>query len=290
MTEHGDMAMNVGFVGMGNMGTPMVERMVAAGHTVRVYSRREETASAAAARGAIPVASAADAARGADVMTVCVYTADQVRELCLGGDGVLAAMKPGSVLLIHTTCPPHTITELVRSADDRGVSVVDAPIDGRPSDVAAGAVRVLVGADAGARSLVAPVIEAYGGPIIDVGDVGAGQRTKILNVLLTAAQTQLIADAARLAEQLGLDPAAALDAVNQTGASSQHLQSALAFSDDPTRHAEMVKPFVEKDIRNYGDLFEGLNLGLLGVVVCSLTVDEGNADEEASVPSETRRD
>jgi 3-hydroxyisobutyrate dehydrogenase-like beta-hydroxyacid dehydrogenase len=278
MTERDDVAMNVGFVGMGSMGTPMVERMVAAGHAVRVYARHEGTASAAAARGGIPVAAVADAARGVDVMTVCVYTADQVRELCLGADGLIAAMKPGSALVIHTTCPPDTIAELVSSASDRGVSVVDAPLDGRPSDVAAGAVRVLMGADAEARSLVAPVIEAYAGLIVDVGEVGAGQRAKILNVLLTAAQTALIADAARLAEQLGLDPAAALHAINQTGVTSRHLESALAFSDDPTRHAGMVKPFVTKDIRNYGDLFDRLDLGLLGVVVRSYLADEQNAE------------
>ncbi|WP_167042136.1 NAD(P)-dependent oxidoreductase [Salinibacterium sp. ZJ454] len=283
------MALNVGFVGMGSMGTPMVQRMVAAGHTVRVYSRREETAAAAAARGAIPVGVAADAARGADVMTVCVYTADQVRELCLGADGLIAAMKPGSALVIHTTCPPPIIAELIDSAADHGVSVVDAPLDGRPSDVEAGTVRVLVGAGPGARSLIAPVIEAYAGPIIDVGGVGAGQRTKILNVLLTAAQTQLIADAARLAEQLGLDAAAALHAVNQTGARSQHLQSALTFSDDPTRHAQMVKPFVEKDIRNYGNFLDGLNLGLLGIVVRALSTNEGNAADQADAASATGR-
>lgn len=278
MTERADVALNVGFIGMGSMGTPMVERMVAAGHTVRVYCRREQTASAAAARGGIPVAALADAARDADLVTVCVYTADQVREVCLGDDGLIAAMKAGSALVIHTTCAPHHIAELVSSASARGVSVVDAPLDGRPSDVAAGAVRVLMGADAEARAFVTPVIGSYAGVIIDVGEPGAAQRTKILNVLLTAAQTALIADTARLAGQLGLDPAAALRAINQTGVTSRHLGSALAFSDDPTRHAAMVKPFVTKDILNYGDLFDGLDLGLLGVVVGSYISDEQNTE------------
>ncbi|WP_256368784.1 NAD(P)-dependent oxidoreductase [Agromyces sp. Marseille-P2726] len=268
----------MGFVGMGSMGAPMVERMVAAGHSVRVYARREESRSAAKAMGATPVASAVEAAEFADVMTVCVYTTEQVRELCLGPGGVIAAMKPGSVLLIHTTCPPDTITELVSAAGERGVSVVDAPLDGRPKDVAEGDARVLMGADAESRSRIAPVVGSYAGSIIHVGEVGAGQRTKTLNVLLTAAQVGLIADAARLAAQLGLDPAAALHAINQTGVTSRHLQSALTFDEDPTAHAAMVQPFVTKDIRNYGDSFEGLDLGLLGLVVRAYTADDADGD------------
>jgi 3-hydroxyisobutyrate dehydrogenase-like beta-hydroxyacid dehydrogenase len=212
-----------------------------------------------------------------------VYTADQVREICLGAEGLIAQMEPGSVLVIHTTCHPDTMTELVDSARDRAVSVVDAPLDGKPSDVAAGRVGVLMGADPGVPARVSPVIEAYADRIIDLGAVGMGQRTKILHVLLTAAQTALIADTARLAEQLGLNPAAALDALNQTGVTSHHLRSALSFSDDPTRHAAMVKPFVTKDIRNYGDLFDGLDLGLLGVVVRSYIAD--GLEAEVSGPS-----
>ncbi len=279
--------MDVGFVGMGSMGAPMVERMVAAGHAVRVYARREESRSAAAALGATPVASAVEAADDADVMTVCVYTTEQLREVCLGPGGVIAAMKPGSTLLIHTTCPPGTMAELVASAEEGDIAVVDAPLDGRPSDVAAGAVRVLMGADTETRARIAPVVDAYAGTVIHVGEVGTGQRTKILNVLLTAAQVGLIADAARLAAQLGLDPAAALHAINQTGVTSRHLQSALTFDADPTAHAAMVHPFVTKDIRNYGDAFEGLDLGLLGVVVRAYTADDADADQrEAETTTE----
>ena len=278
MAEQDDRSMRVGFVGMGNMGAPMVARMVAAGHTVRVYARREETAALATKSGATVAASAADAARDAEVMTVCVYTPDQLRDVCLGDDGLISAMRPGSVLVVHTSCSPRIMTELVSAADERGVSVIDAPIDGRPSDVAAGGARLLMGADPEARAFVEPVVSSYSSPIIDVGDVGAGQRTKILNVLLTAAQTGLIADAARLAGQLGLDPVAALTAINQTAVKSQHLQSALVFDEDPTRHARMVRPFVTKDILGYGDYFDGLDLGLLGVVVNAYVSDTEGAE------------
>jgi 3-hydroxyisobutyrate dehydrogenase len=273
MPQHAEVATNVGFVGMGSMGTPMVEQMVAAGYTVRVLCRRQETASAADALGAVPVTTVAEVAQDAEVVTVCVYTTEQVRELCLGTEGLIAAMKPGSVLLVHTTCPPETMADLVTSAGDRGVSVVDAPLDGRPRDVAGGTVRVLMGAGPEARSRIAPIVATYTAQILHVGDVGAGQRTKILHVLLTAAQTGMIAAAARLAEDLGLDPAASMQALGQTNARSYHLESAVAFSSDPTQHAELVKPFVTKDIQNYGDIFDDLDLGLLGVVVNAYLAD-----------------
>lgn len=263
----------IGFIGMGHMGAPMVERMIAAGYAVQVHARREETADAARALGAEIAQTPDAAAHTADIMMICAYTSQQVRDLCLGPDGVIAAMRPGSVLLIHTTCPPQTMTELVEATRGTGISVVDAPLDTRPSAVAAGAGRALVSGSEAALAIVLPVISTYTGTIIEVGEVGVAQSTKILNVLLTAAQTQLIAEAARTAEQLGLDPATALRALNRTGVHSTHLDSALDFDDDPAAHAAMVKPFVTKDILNYGDSLDSLDLGLLGLVTDAIVSD-----------------
>lgn len=267
-------SLDVGFVGMGSMGSPMVARMAAAGHRVRVYSRRAEVAEAAQASGAVPVSTLTDVAEGADIVTICVYSSQQVREVCLGENGVLTRMRPKSVLLVHTTCPPQTMSELVAAADEREISVIDAPLDGRPVHLTEGAGRVLLGGDDEAVGRVSPALRTYASTVIRTGGVGSGQLTKVLNVLMTAAQTQLIAAAAGIAEQLGLDTKEALAAVNQTGVRSQHLESALTYADDPTAHAAMVKPFVVKDILNYGDALDGLDLGLLGIVADAVTAEE----------------
>ena len=127
--------MRVGFVGAGRMGRPMVDRLVAAGHEVRVLARSQTARAALAAAGAHPVDQVPEAADGAAVVCVCVFTDDQVSEVCRG---LLAAMGEGATLVVHTTGSPRTVAALAARAAGHGVHVVDAPVSGGPHDVAAG--------------------------------------------------------------------------------------------------------------------------------------------------------
>ena len=115
----------VGFVGTGRMGAPMVRRLVASGHTVRALGRNAEKSSAVGELGAQPVAGLREVADGADVVAMCVFTDDQVREVCLEG-GLLDAMSPGAVLIVHTTGNPRTAEALATRAPR--LQVIDAPV------------------------------------------------------------------------------------------------------------------------------------------------------------------
>src|SRR6516165_5678276 len=112
--------MRVGFVGAGRMGRPMVDRLVAAGHEVAVLGRTSAARDALGAAGARPVAEAAAVAKMADVVCVCVFSDEQVREVCLL-DGLASAVPPGGVLVIHTTGSPRTAQAIAA----RGVDVID---------------------------------------------------------------------------------------------------------------------------------------------------------------------
>ncbi|MGV9803485.1 NAD(P)-binding domain-containing protein, partial [Mycobacterium sp. NPDC003449] len=96
--------MRVGFIGAGRMGAPMVSRIVGAGHQVLALGRSAEKRSTVAELGAHPVGTRTDAVRGADAVVVCVFTDEQVRELC--SDHLIGTMAPGSVLVLHTTGSP----------------------------------------------------------------------------------------------------------------------------------------------------------------------------------------
>ncbi|GAA4825090.1 NAD(P)-binding domain-containing protein [Streptomyces ziwulingensis] len=118
--------MELGFVGAGRVGRPMVRRLVRAGHRVRVHARGAEACAALAGDGAEPVASLAAAARGADAVLVRVRTDAQVREVCLDG-ALIPALPAGSVLAVHTTGDPRTVRVLADRGGVGGLAASAAP-------------------------------------------------------------------------------------------------------------------------------------------------------------------
>ena len=205
----------VGFVGAGRMGAPMVRRLVDAGHDVRALGRSPEKRAAVQELGAQAVTDLAGVAEGADAVIVCVFTDEQVRQVCLESD-LVAAMAPGAVLVIHTTGSPRTAEAIAA----RGIDVVDAPVSGGPHDIAAGHVTLFVGGDDDAVARVKPVLSAYGDPILHVGRTGAGQLVKLVNNTLFAAQIGVVAEGVRLGGRLGIEESALLGALTHGSASS----------------------------------------------------------------------
>ncbi|TFV59765.1 NAD(P)-dependent oxidoreductase [Mycobacterium sp. PS03-16] len=251
---------HVGFIGAGRMGAPMVRRLVAAGHEVSVAARGGKS-SAIAELGATPVTGIAAAA--ADLVVVCVFTDEQVREVCLDS-GLLPAMAPGATLVIHTTGSPDTARGIAAAASAHGVDVLDAPISGGPHDVAAGALTLFVGGAAEAVDRVAPVLSAYGDPLLHVGPVGAGQCVKLVNNALFAAQIGLLREAVRLGDHLGVAEPDLLTALTH-GSSSSRVLTMIAPRGSVGAFVEMAGAFVGKDV----DVVRGIaatagtDLGLL---------------------------
>ena len=232
----------VGFVGAGRMGAPMVHRLVEAGHDVRALGRTPEKGRAVEELGAQAVTEPEAVAEAADVVIVCVFTDEQVRQVCLEGD-LVGAMAPGTVLVVHTTGSPRTAAAIAA----RGVDVVDAPVSGGPHDIAAGHVTQFVGGTDDAVARVHPVLSAYGDPILHVGGSGAGQLVKLVNNTLFAAQIGLVTEGVRLGDWLGISENALLEALTHGSAGSRALGnitragSAAAFRD-------AVGDFIGKDV------------------------------------------
>jgi 3-hydroxyisobutyrate dehydrogenase-like beta-hydroxyacid dehydrogenase len=189
----------VGMVGVGQMGMPIVERLRAAGLPVAVHARRPEVAAGLERLGATVADTSAGVADGADVVIVCVYADDQVRDVCLGPGRIVAAMAPGATLVNHTTGSPTTVATLAAEAAPHGVRVLDAPLSGGPGDIAKGCLTLLVGGDIDVLDHVRPVLAAYSDPILHVGAVGDGQRVKLVNNALFGATVALVAEAERVA-------------------------------------------------------------------------------------------
>jgi len=198
--------MRVGFVGLGSQGGPMAQRIVDEGYPTTVWARRPATLDAFVAAGARRAASLTELGAASDILCVCVIDDAGVDEVLRGPEGAMAAMRPGSVVVVHSTVHPATCARL---ADDHPhLHVVDAPVSGGGFKAAARELLVMVGGDPVIVERCRPVFETYGSPVVHLGELGAGLETKLLNNALFAAQLGLAAEVYARARTRGLDQAA----------------------------------------------------------------------------------
>lgn len=206
------MVKNVGFVGLGNMGTPMVRRLVDAGYQVAAW----DTAPAARARLAdVPgVRVAGDVAAGADAVILMLPDSDVVEAVVLDG-GLLDRLDPHTVLVDMSSSEPMRTRALAARCAERGVTLVDAPVSGGVVGAVGGTLTVMVGGPAGTVERLRPVLEVFGSRVIQAGEApGSGHAIKALNNLMSAAHLMVSAEAMHAARAFGLDPLVALDIVN----------------------------------------------------------------------------
>jgi 3-hydroxyisobutyrate dehydrogenase-like beta-hydroxyacid dehydrogenase len=236
--------MKIGFIGAGRMGRPMVARLVEAGHDVCALGSTADKRRELEQLGARAVNEVAEAATQADVVLLCVFTDEQLRQVCLDS-ALLPTMPPGSALVVHTTTSPKTIEAVAARAD--AVKVVDAPVSGGPHDIAAGRLTLFVGGADETVARVRPVLGCYGDPILHVGPCGAGQKVKLVNNALFAGHIGLLAEAIRLGERLGVPEPTLLGALPYGSATSRVL-NIVAARGSVASFIEVAGEFVGKDV------------------------------------------
>jgi 2-hydroxy-3-oxopropionate reductase len=262
--------MRVGFIGAGRMGRPMVARLVAAGHGVRALGRTAESRRDLEQLGAAVAHDVAETVAHADVVVLCVFTDEQVRQVCLDG-AMPAAMRPGSALVVHTTASLTTIEAVaVRAAH---LDVIDAPVSGGPHDIAAGKLTLFVGGADDAVARVRPLLSCYGDPILHVGPSGDGQKMKLVNNALFAGHIGVLAEAVRLGEQMGVPEATLLGALPHGSATSRVLDI-VAARGSVASFIEVAGEFVDKDVAVVRDVTEelGSDLGALDNVIKAVDI------------------
>ena len=262
--------MKIGFIGAGRMGRPMVARLVEAGHDVRAVGRTDEQRRDLERLGAHAVSDVAEAGAQADVVVVCVFADEQVREVCLDST-LLPTMPPGSALVVHTTASPKTIEAIAARAGD--VDVIDAPVSGGPHDTAAGKLTLFVGGADDTVKRVRTVLGCYGDPVLHVGPIGAGQKVKLVNNALFAGHIGLLAASIRLGEQLGVPESTLLDALPHGSATSRVL-NLVAARGSVASFTEVTGEFVGKDVavvRGIADELGG-DLGVLDDVIKAIGI------------------
>ena len=273
----------VGFLGAGQLGEPMVGRLLGAGHDVLVYARREEARRRLEAKGAAIADSAAGLARGSDILISCLFSDAQLRETGLGPGGFIANAKPGAVFVSHTTGTVATL-EALRNGSPAAPIVLDAPVSGTADDIAAGALTVLIGGPSDAVAKVTPILAAYADPVVATGALGSALALKLINNLLFAANAQLLAAATQLGEKLGVAPDVLLSTLQVCSANSNAAAHAQRIG-GMDRFAELAGPFLRKDIAACREAAAeaGVELGLLGTAVWDGPLDLGAVDSATGV-------
>ena len=219
--------MEIGFVGLGMMGRPMVERLLAAGHRVHVHNRSRGPVDALAAKGAVAAASAREVAERSDVVLSALPSPESV-------DGVygemVAVARPGMLFADHSTVRPDQNRRWAAALAEKGAAYLDAPVSGGPGGAAAGTLTVMVGGDEATFERARPIFEAFGGTIRRCGPLGAGQVVKLVNQLLVGVHTAAIAEAAVFGAKLGADPQVVLELLGKSfGGSTMMVRSMPRF-------------------------------------------------------------
>ena len=204
---HGEATSRIGFIGLGLMGQAFTRRLVACGYQVTGYDIVADKVSAAAAQGVRPAGSAAEVARASDQVHVCVMTKDDLAAAVFGADGIAAGGAPGKLLVDHSTTEvgaTRAFAERLRA--EAGMGWVDAPVSGGPPAAAAGTLAIMAGGSAADFARAQPVLADLG-QCTRMGEVGAGQTTKMVNQVLVLSNYCILAEALALAEAGGVDAA-----------------------------------------------------------------------------------
>ena len=218
--------MKLAFVGLGVMGYPMAGFLARAGHDVTVYNRTGSKAEAWCAeyggdKAATPAAAAADAA----IVFCCVGNDDDVREVILGADGVLAGISRNAIIVDHTTASAQVAREVYDAAKTRYVDFLDAPLSGGQAGAEAGQLTIMVGGDAPIYGRVLPVMDCYAKACTRIGDVGDGQKAKMINQICIAGIVQGLSEGLHLAKRSGLDIPAVIGAISKGAAQSWQMEN-----------------------------------------------------------------
>ncbi|MED5492256.1 MAG: NAD(P)-dependent oxidoreductase [Pseudomonadota bacterium] len=217
---------NVAFIGLGVMGYPMAGHLQRAGHQVTVYNRTAaKAASWVESYGGQSAPTPAEAARGQDVVLLCVGNDDDLREVVCGEQGVLAGAHNGMVLVDHTTASAGVARELSALAAEQGVGFMDAPVSGGQAGAENGQLTIMAGGDEAVFDLVRPILSSYSRMLRLMGPVGSGQLTKMVNQICIGGLLQGLSEAMHFAQQAGLDGDAVVSVISKGAAQSWQMEN-----------------------------------------------------------------
>lgn len=240
----------VGMVGVGAMGSALLERLRLAREAVWAYDVAPEACDRARALDASVAESAAAVARASTLVDVVVLNDRDVRDAVLGPGGVLEGAAPGTLVLLHSTIMPRTTREVAAAAEARGVHVIDACMVGVPAVVSAGNVNFVVGGPTELFERAKPHLLKMGKAVYHMGPLGTGNVAKLVKNLTTGAEALIVEEAVRIGQAGGIAPREALELFRQvySGSMLDRWESTFIFEDETNPRVRGRGNLYEKDI------------------------------------------
>ena len=207
--------MNIGFVGVGVMGSRMARHLAKAGHSLTVHDVDQTTREKVAAEiGARAAATAREAAEASEIVITMLPNGNVVRDAVFGENGLAQGFKPGSLLLDTSSAEPWITREIADRLREQNVDMVDAPVSGAEEGARTGSLVFMCGGSEDALARARPLLERMGEHIFHVGPLGAGHTMKAINNLATALTFLGTAEALLIGKSYGLNAKAMLDVMN----------------------------------------------------------------------------
>jgi 3-hydroxyisobutyrate dehydrogenase len=205
--------MELGFVGLGLMGKPMARHLMAGGHRVHVHNRSRGVVEELRGEGAEAASSYREVAERAEVVFTCLPNVEQVENVYLGSDGLLASARRGQLFVDHSTVGLDTTRKSAAAARQRGAEFLDAPVSGGPGGAQAASLTIMVGGEPAAFDRALPLFQLIGKNVRLCGPTGAGTAVKLVNQLLVAITVAGLSEALVFGIKAGADPQTILEVV-----------------------------------------------------------------------------
>ncbi len=241
--------MNLGYVGLGNMGGALARRLLLC-RELRAYDLRSEAVRDLVAAGARPAQSLEALGQACDAVLLCLPTSNEVREAIFGEGGLAAGMAPGGILVDQTTGDPNATRAMAAELAERGLELIDAPVSGGPHGAHAGTIAIMAGGTEAQFERMRAAFEAISPNVFHCGAVGAGHAMKLVNNVIAASVRAATFEAVAMGVKNGLSLAACAEVLHKGSARSYTTEFTLPrLAEDGTGKSNFALELMLKDVR-----------------------------------------
>ncbi len=276
---------DIGFVGLGIMGRPMVRNLMAAGNTVTVYDIVGTAIEEMATEGAIPASSSSEVASKNPLIITMVPDSADAEAAILGANGVLEGASSGSIVIDMSSIAPASSQKIAAGCEGQGVDFLDAPVSGGEPGAIAGTLAIMVG---GKKDIFDKYVDVFApmGNSTYCGDYGAGNTTKLANQIIVAINIAAVGEALVLAKKAGLDPNVVFDAIKGGLAGSTVLNAKAPMMIEGNFNPGFRVRLHQKDLNNALQTAHELSVPLpftaLAQQIIGSLMNEGKGDADHS--------
>ena len=285
----------IAFAGIGLMGLPMCRRLLAAGYELTIWNRTPDKCAPLAALGAKVVSTPAALCDEAEVVMLCLADTEVVRQVVFGPDGVAQGAKAGQILLDFSSLEPAATREMAAQLlAQSAMRWIDAPVSGGTAGAEAGSLAIMAGGAAQDIDTLRPLLANLGSRVTRMGDVGAGQVSKVCNQMIVACNALVIAEVVALAENAGVDARVLAQALAGGFADSKPLQilapQMAAREFEPVKwHVRTLLKDLDTAVKLSGQVQSAMPMTALAAQSMRLHASNGNAERDPATLIELLR-